>query len=142
MIVSLQQLKVAFNNIVPHMVKAHEFAVGLFADKRLPRHFTFEGQQDANYKPLSPRYARQKARKYGIKPILVASGKLKRGIKNWKVVRNGKSVLLNVKYPRYGAYQRQQGRDFLVLTPRDKRYVIHMLRRRYSTIRKRPFTLK
>ena len=142
MIVSIKQLQKAFSNIVPHMIKAQEVAVKLFAEKRIPRHFTFEGQKDAGYKPLTPAYAKQKRKRYGIKPILVASGKLKRQVTSgFRVIRKGMSVLLKVKYPRYGSYQRKEGRDFLKMTPRDKRYVIHMLRRKYKTIRRRPFTI-
>lgn len=143
MIVSIKQLQVAFKNVVPHMVRAQAYAVKQFAEKRIPQHFTFAGQKDAGYKPLTPKYAIAKARKYGIKPILVASGKLKNTVKRgWRVIRRGNTILLNVKYPRYGSYQRRDGRDFLKITRRDSRYIIHMLRRRYITIRKKPFIIR
>lgn len=143
MIVSIKQLKAAFNNFAPAMIRAQEIAVKIYAKDRIPKHFTNSGQKDANYKPLTPAYAKAKLARYGAKPILVASGKLKNKVTSgYRVIRRGRNVFLDIKYPRYGSIQRRSGRDFLKLTQRDKRFVIHMLRKKFISLRRHPFSIR
>ena len=139
MIVSPKQLGKILQNMPSHMIKAQERAVDYFGRKLLKRHFTFSGQKDLQLKPLSPNYSNLKRRKYGLKPLLVASGRLKKKVVgSAQAIRRGNRILLNVSYPRYGAYQRRDGRDFLQVPPRDKRDILVYLRRQYKYFRKNP----
>lgn len=76
----------------------------------LPNRFNFGNTLMYNYTPNTAKYEAQKLKKWGNKPQLVASGNLKqRVITSMRVNKNG----MEIRYPIYGKYQIEAGRDFL-----------------------------
>lgn len=109
-----------------------------FAKFIVPRHFTITAPGSYGYKPLSPKYAKYKAKKYPGKPMLVATGRLRREARTGVRVRmRDKKALVQMVFPKYGSYQIEDGRDFTKLSPKDKRDIIRAAFRAYKEERKK-----
>lgn len=88
-------------------------ALGWYSKVLMKKHFAFGNAQRYGYKGLTPAYARQKMRKYGLKPILVRTGELKDDVLNtWNVTKIGNRYRISWIVPHYAKYQVKGGRDF------------------------------
>lgn len=109
-----------------------------FAKFIVPRHFTNTAPAIYNYKPLSPKYALQKAKKNPGKPMLVATGRLRKEAKaGVRVRRRAGKALVQMVFPKYGSYQIEDGRDFTKLSPKDKRDIIRAAFKAYREERRK-----
>lgn len=66
-----------------------------------------------DYPKLSKEYVRRKNKKYGPKPILVATGKLKAKVMRSKATKNKRSVRIVLNVTEYAKYLRQRGFNFV-----------------------------
>lgn len=113
-------------------------AVDYYGKKLIVRHFQTGNATAYNYPALSPQYKKRKSRRYGNTPQLVASGRLKK-----RVVATAKGISISprevrliVKYPIYGAYQVQAGRNWYNPNKRDWRDILRKCRRALSSKRR------
>lgn len=96
----------------------------------LPARFQFGNTLVYGYTPNTANYEAQKLKKWGNRPQLVASGNLKqRVISSMRVNKFG----MELRYPIYGKYQREAGRDFLKFRKTD---IIEMRKRTKNIFRK------
>lgn len=80
--------------------------------KRLMKN-RFRGKKfNPDYPPLNYKYLQSKRKKYGLKPTLVATGRLKRTTLQSKGVKSGKRVYLRLRTTYYSGYVRRR-RDFV-----------------------------
>ena len=103
----------------------------------LKQHFERGNASKYRYPALSPKYKKYKSRTVGNKPQLVFNGALKRKVlKNVKakIRKNGNVsyVYLRLKFPRYGFYQLEKGRDFIRPNRRDVKMIMNRLRNRIA----------
>ena len=95
---------------------ANQQATREFLKEDLPKRFDYGNTSKYGYKPNKPSYESMKASKYGKKPQLVATGKLKNDvINNYKVNKDG----IRLKYPVYGKYLIKRGKDFTKMRQQD-----------------------
>jgi phage gpG-like protein len=137
--VTVKQLKDILGNYHHTIHKAMLYSVNYFGKVLLKRHFTETGAIELKYKPLSIKYRMRKALTHPGKPILVRSGRLRREVTTTAkaYTKSLGNVLLKVKYPRYGAYQRAKGRDFLKVSERDKKLILRHLKNKFKELRRR-----
>jgi hypothetical protein len=94
---------------------------GWYKDE-FPKRFSFGNTQKYGWTPNTAKYEKWKLRKYGPLPQLVLSGKLKQmATKSGRVSYRG----LRLNVPSYAKYQRDLGRDFMRLTPKEKRQIVY-----------------
>jgi len=75
----------------------------------------FRGRRfNPNYPRTKPSYQRRKAKKYGFKPLLVATGRLKVTVtRSARVQGRKQNMRIRVSSPEYGKYLRNRGFDFI-----------------------------
>lgn len=88
-------------------------AITWYAKTAMKAHFRSGNVFRYGYKGLSPAYIKQKIRKYGMKPVLVATGKLKNAVLNtWNISKRGNRYVITWNVPKYGEYQIEDNRDW------------------------------
>jgi hypothetical protein len=117
--------------------------VNFYGDKILIRHFQYGNSTAYNMPKLSPEYARQKARRVGLQPILVRSGRAKvRIVGSARAKRlSPKEVRLTIRAPQYMIYHlngsgRLPVRNWLYPNKRDMKDIIRYARKRVRAVRK------
>jgi hypothetical protein len=106
------------------------------AKRIIPHHFEISEEL---YKPLSPKYNIWKIKHYGRLPILSRTLVLRTLVRrNWRIVRSAGSYKIVWNLTRYAKYVRQT-RDFLALTPKDRKNISQQRRRIYRRLRSRRF---
>lgn len=114
---------------------------GKYLKEAIENQFDTQGGRSRRWEPLSPRYAAQKLRRYGSRPILVASGFMRDEVLSAPIRnRNAPSgVELFVEVPDYALYHqtgatlhhggRLPQRRIVDLTEDDARAAVKMLQR-------------
>lgn len=119
----LRQCALHMMDIEGDLLEATAAAARMYYSKLLKHHF----DDTVRYKPLTPKYAKQKIRKYGRQPILVASGRLRDAVLSTGTVKiYKKSVKLVFDLPNYGEYV-LEARDFLMPSETDFSAIINAL---------------
>lgn len=133
---SYSELSRVLDGISQDKEKTEHETLKYIARRVIPRHF-----DEANnlYKPLTPKYALYKLKKYGNLPILSRSLVLRTlARRNWRIVKAGNIAKIQWNLPKYAKYVRIE-RDFLELTKKDRRNIQQQKRRIYRRLRKRRF---
>lgn len=80
-------------------------ALAYYARTLMRKHFASGNSFRYGYKGLSPAYIKQKLKKYGLKPILVATGELKEAVlSTWDIHRVGNRYAISWSVPDHGVY--------------------------------------
>lgn len=88
-------------------------ALTWYAKTLMKKHFQSGNIFRYGYKGLSAAYIKQKIRKYGLKPVLVATGELKEAVLNtWQVIKIGNRYSITWIVPKHGVYQIKDNRDW------------------------------
>ena len=90
-------------------------AVREYFNEEFKDRFNFGNTLKYNYTPNTEKYEAKKIKKYGPRPQLVVSGNLRNSVQKFIVNKNG----MRLRYPIYGKYQIEMGRDFLKFRDRD-----------------------
>jgi hypothetical protein len=106
---------VSFNQAISNLVKikghleaSKQAAMDYYIKELLIKHFSNGNTGKYGYKPNSFKYEASKAKKHGILPQLVLSGKLKDSA--LKATVRGSTIFFNI--PAYGKFQVDMGRDW------------------------------
>jgi hypothetical protein len=135
--VNIDQVPFIIETLIPHSDKSIKETLSYWAEKILIRHFQFGNQAAYGYKSLSPKYLARKEKKWGRKPILVASGKLRDEVTgNYRVYRYAGKWKIVLKVPEYGNYVREV-RDYTLINKRDQRDMNRFWKADMSKRRKR-----
>lgn len=94
-----------------------------YVQQRLP--LKFKGKlYNPTYRPLSPKYKKIKRERYGNRPMLVASGKLKyAALHGSKLVKSNNEVVISFNVPYYGKLQIRAGRNWAKFNTKDIRWM-------------------
>lgn len=119
--------------------QAVEETVNYYGQKIIVRHFEGYNSLRYGYPPLDPKYAKRKRRKFGRKPQLVATGKLKNSVTASARAKrlSPNQVALIVSAPSYGYHQIKKGRDWISPNRRDMRDLRRYMKSRIRLIRSR-----
>lgn len=138
----LSRVTEKINDLRPFLDSAAGFLVATMGDQ-----FSGEGSRTGGWAPLSPRYAADKARRWGSKPILEASGAMKASLtgtggRNISRQIGGDTLEFGTSVP-YARYHqtgtsRMPQRRILDLTEDDRRGLMKLLQRHLFTDRNVP----
>lgn len=127
---SISEVKDFLSFTKKQMAPALQKSTREWIEEEMPKRFDYGNTLKYGYTPNTPKYEAQKLRQFGRLPQLVRSGYLKSRVVNGVTVsRFG----ITLRYPRYGKYQRDLGRDFTRMTARD----IKKIKSRASIIMKK-----
>lgn len=119
--VNIDQVPFIIETLPIHTDQSIKETLSYWCSKILIRHFKFGNAASYGYKPLSRKYAERKLKKWGLKPILVASGKLRDdATSNYRVYRIGNKWKIVLNVPEYGKYVKEV-RDYTLINKRDNR---------------------
>lgn len=125
-------------------IKVVEDTVNFFGKKILKRHFDFDNRTKYNMPPLTIKYDKQKRKKWGNKPMMVASGSAKRRIlATARALKlSPKRVNLIIKAPPYMLHHLNGSgplpvRNWLYPNKRDMRDLIRFAKTRIRFYRKK-----
>jgi hypothetical protein len=121
--ISLASVQKVLKSLPFHLDASIKEMLEYYMEKIMVRHFKFGNTTAYNYPRLDPKYAARKLARYGRKPTLVASGKLKREVtSNYRVFRNRRgSWSIQIKIPNYGNFVIEKGFDWRKVNKRDER---------------------
>lgn len=135
--VTLKQLNKIFEKLPGHMNLSMFDALDYYMQKIMVRHFQFGNEAAYGFKKLNPVYAERKRKKFGNKPMLVASGTLKDNVlSRYKIYKIAEKFRIVLNMPTYGRYV-QEIRDFTIVNQRDRKDMMHFWKKSLVERRKR-----